>query len=124
MTLPEYLGGGSDGWIISSVDPRLDALWPGSSDYRFGGGLDFPLYVAMIQCARFAPALAEGAVVPQNWVAAQVLQARALVRSGVAGSGDQVGVEETVAVFPMDWTVKNLLRPRRGRPYFGGRRSA
>ena len=47
---------------------------------------------------------------------AQIMQARALARSTSAGSGDQIGVDGlTVTVFPMDWTVKNLLRPRRGR---------
>lgn len=121
MTTPVF-GGFGDGWITSPDDPRLAVLWPGSEDYE--ESLAFPLYVAKIQCEKFAPALAVDAVVPENYIAGQIMQARALVRAGIVGSGDQVGgYGETVAVFPMDWTVKNLLRPRRGRPYFGGARA-
>ncbi|MFT3832876.1 MAG: hypothetical protein QM711_06085 [Micropruina sp.] len=110
-------------WITESTDPRLGVLWPGSADY--GDDLELPLTVAALQCAEFAPVLPVGAPTPPNWVAAQILQCRALVRAGIVGSGDQVGgYGETVTVFPMDWTVKNLLRPRKGRPYFGGRRVA
>ncbi len=119
MTAPEYDGLG-DGWITDPADPRLVVLWPGSEDY--GDDLGFPLNVARIQCEAFAPQLAEGVEAPENYVAGQIMQARALVRAGIVGSGDQLGVEETVTVFPMDWTVKALLRPRRGRPRFGGTR--
>lgn len=110
------------GWIVNTMDPRVTQLWPGVGDgLEADDLLIFVFEVARIQCERFAPALPEGAVVPENYVAAQVMQARALVRAGITGSGDQSGgYGETVAVFPMDWTVKNLLRPRRGRPYFGG----
>ena len=118
MTEPTYDGFGG-GWIFDSSDPRLDVLWPGSADYE--EGLEFPFYVAMIQCRDFAPALAEGAAAPENYVAAQVLQTRALLRAGLAGDGDRAGgYGETVTVFPMDWQVKNLLRPKRGKPSFGG----
>lgn len=110
-------------WITESTDPRLGVLWPGGVDY--GEDLELPLTVAAIQCGTFAPTLPVGAVVPDNWIAAQILQCRALVRAGIVGSGDQVGnYGETVTVFPMDWTVKNLLRPKKGRPYFGGKRVA
>lgn len=110
-------------WIIPG-DPRLTVLWPGAADYE-NPDLAFPLTVARIQCERFAPALAPDAPVPDNYVAAQVMQCRALVRAGIVGDGDHGGgYEETVTVFPMDWTVKALLRPRRGKPYFGGRRQS
>lgn len=117
--LPEYDGYG-DGWITDPADPRLVVLWPGSEDY--GADLAFPLEVARIQCERFAPALDQDAPAPENYVAGQVLQTRALVRAGLVGDGNTTGIEETVTVFPMDWTVKATLRPRRGRPYFGGGR--
>ena len=52
--------------------------------------------------------------VPANFVLAQIMQARALYRSVLSGSGDAIGADGmAVTVFPMDWTVKNLLRPRR-----------
>lgn len=45
---------------------------------------------------------------------AQIMQARAVYNSVVAGGGDQLGPDGLhVTVFPMDWTVRNLLRPRR-----------
>lgn len=123
IAAPEYDGAG-DGWITDPADPRLVVLWAGAADYG-ADELPFPLYCAAVQCATFAPQLAEGATVPENWVAAQVLQCRALIRAGIVGDGDRAGVGggEVVTVFPMDWTVKSLLRPRRGRPYFGGNRS-
>ena len=117
---PDYDGAG-DGWITDPADPRLAVLWAGAADYD--DLLAFPLYVSAVQCANFAPTLDVGAVVPENWVAAQVLQCRALVRAGIVGDGDRTGDIEGVVVFPMDWTVKALLRPKRGRPYFGGRRT-
>lgn len=110
-------------WITESDDPRIGVLWSGSEDYS--EDLEFVLGVARKQCTDFAPALAEDAPVPDNYVAAQILQARALARAGVTDSGDQAGgYGETVVVYPLDWTVKALLRPRKGRPYLGGRRRA
>lgn len=120
LPVPEYDGYG-DGWITDPADPRLVVLWAGAEDY--GAHLAFPLHVAAIECARYAPTLPDDAPVPENWVAAQVLQCRALARAGIVGSGDQSGgYGEAVAVFPLDWTVKQLLRPRKGRKYFGGKR--
>ncbi|PKQ22209.1 MAG: hypothetical protein CVT65_14520 [Actinobacteria bacterium HGW-Actinobacteria-5] len=120
MTTPTYEPVGT--WITDPGDPRLVVLWPAAEDYE-PDDLGFPLNVARIQCERFAPALAVDAPIPDNYVAAQVMQARALVRAGMVGSGDQAGgYGDTVTVFPMDWNVKNLLRPRKGRPYFGGKR--
>lgn len=84
------------------------------------------LVSARVQCEAFAPSLSTtdpitGVVtvadVPVNYRHAQAVQARALYRSGQVGSGDQMGGDGmTVTVFPMDWTVKALLRPRRGAP--------
>lgn len=119
MSTPTFPGAG-DGWITDPADPRLVALWPGATDYT-ADDLGFPLWCARLQCERFAPELVAGDPVPENYVAAQVLQARALVRAGYVGDGDRTGLDEQgVVVYPMDWTVKALLRPKRGRPYFGG----
>lgn len=49
-------------------------------------------------------------------VMAQKLQARALLRASYVGTDNEVGLDGmAVTVYPMDWTVKNLLRPKRGR---------
>ena len=126
MSEPTYEGFG-DGWIIDASDPRLCVLWPGYIDYDTdyedkGNGLAFVLYVARIQCENFAPTLAEGVNVPENYVAAQVLQTRALIRAGVAGDNGGQSMDETVTLFPMDWTVKNLLRPQSPRKVSFGKR--
>lgn len=122
MTEPTFPGAG-DGWITDPTDPRLVALWPGAVSYA-ADDLAFPLWCAQVQCSEFAPALADGSAVPEHYVAGQVLQTRALVRAGYVGDNDRVGLDEQgVVVFPMDWTVKALLRPKRGLPYFGGGQS-
>ena len=52
--------------------------------------------------------------VPARFARAQALQARAHIRAGTSGSSDAQGFDGVqVTVFPMDWKVKNLLRPRR-----------
>lgn len=116
-----FAGEGS-GWVVDPADPRLHVLWPGAVDYP-AEDLAFPLYVARIQVERFGPVLAEADVVPETYVAGQILQTRALVRAGYTGDNNTAGsFEETVTVFPLDWTVKQLIRPKRGMPYFGHNR--
>lgn len=71
------------------------------------------LEVAKTQCREFAPTITGRP--PLHYVQAQLLQARALWASGKVSQGDQFGDAAglSVTVFPMDWTVKNLLRPKR-----------
>ena len=78
------------------------------------------LDAAHAQCLAFLngrePALGADGRVPARFRTAQTKQARALIRADATGSGDQIGGDGlTVTVFPMDWTVKALLRPKRGR---------
>lgn len=81
------------------------------------------LLSAAEQCQEFAPAVDEddpAFTFPESWRRAQVMQARALYRAGRAGADDQIGADGlTVTVWPMDRTVKALLRPRRGFPRIG-----
>lgn len=52
---------------------------------------------------------------PVNYKQAQLLQARGIWQSTMANVRDQSGPDQfPVTVFPMDWTVKALLRPKRG----------
>ena len=71
---------------------------------------------AWMQCWTYAPTLPLGAVVPDNYRLAVKMQTRALWRSVNSNGGDQIGGEFSVTVFPMDWTVQALLRPKRGKP--------
>lgn len=69
---------------------------------------------AKVQCVEYAPAIAAGAVIPANYLQAQVMQARALYQSVIANQNDNIGVEGfTVRVFPLDFTIRALLRPKK-----------
>jgi hypothetical protein len=101
-----------DGWqTIESA--RL--VWrdaPSEDEYLFR-----LLETARIQCEAFAPDYE--VPVPPNYRQAQLLQARALWASGNVSQNDSLGGEGmSVSVFPMDWTVKNLLRPKHGTGAF------
>lgn len=114
MTDPRWLS-----FDPESDDPAaletLEAYWPNVAEVP-ADSIGRYLAAAARQCEEFAPALpAEPAPLPDGYHLAQAMQARALWRSGTVGGGDQYGGGEfTVTVFPMDWTVKALLRPKRG----------
>lgn len=75
------------------------------------------LGAAEAQCVAFMPTPADDFVPEDRHVLALILQARSLWRSAKAGSGDAIGPDGfTITVFPMDWTVKSLLRPKTAGP--------
>jgi hypothetical protein len=97
---------------ITPQEARTEPYWP-MCDVEGDDELETLLTSAQEQCELYAPALPDGSV-PYRFRLAVVMQARALYRASIAGSGDQIGADGlTVTVFPMDWTVKNLLRPKR-----------
>ena len=68
-------------------------------------------------CVEFAPAIDPLKPIPLNYRRAQLLQAQAIWQAGTANTGDEVGFDgQTVRVYPLDWNVKQLLRPRRAVP--------
>lgn len=76
------------------------------------------LDAAKLQCLAYAQVLAAGALVPVNYLHAQLMQARALYQSVIANQQDNVGVDGfQVRVFPLDFTIRALLRPKKA---FGG----
>lgn len=76
------------------------------------------LETARIQCEAYAPAVA--GVVPVNYRQAQLLQARNLWQAVKQDTGGQVdGGGFSIPVYPLDWVVKGILRPKRGVPSFG-----
>lgn len=102
-------------WIVDGDDERLPDLWSGFVDLN-EEVLVLLLEVARDQCIAFAPTLPDGAEIPAGWVVAQARQARELARSGVF-AGDQMGqMGHEGPTFPLDWHVKQLLRPKRGKP--------
>ena len=64
----------------------------------------------------YAPKLPDDATPPANWELAQVMQARNAFNSIKAGQGGFDGSEYGITAHPLDWQVKQLLRPRVGRP--------
>lgn len=101
-------------WLTAD-DARLAALWPGAFDFDEtvrGVYLD----AARVQCEEYLGAdrlAAAGLDIPSNWVLAQVQQARSLSMAATVNSNDELGgFGETFAIFPMDWKVINLLRPK------------
>lgn len=75
------------------------------------------LETARIECEAFAP---ERSTIPANFRAAQLLQARNSLNAGqVQPSGDFGEGSFQMTPFPMDWKVKQLLRPKTGRPLVG-----
>ncbi len=106
-------------WVTSGeVATIYGELWPDFALLIQDGTVgELILEAAQEQCAEYAPPLADGVAVPARYKVALVMQARAVHRSLLAGSGDQIGADGmTVTVYPMDRTVKGLLRPRRGVP--------
>jgi hypothetical protein len=73
------------------------------------------LAIARMQCLSYAEELETNAV-PLNFKTAQLVQARNIWNASIADpTGDSSG-EFSFQPRPMDWHVKNLLRPRRGFP--------
>ena len=106
-------------WINPSNvgDAELIAEVWGATSAPTGGPLTAYLTAAQTQCEAFAPALPDStttANVPANYKIAVLLQARALRRASTVNEDNGVGPDGlTVTVFPMDWSVKRLLRPER-----------
>lgn len=111
------------GWIDMETD--LEQLEVDFPDAPIDPGvLATYLQAAYEQCLAYIPQKRDAETcelvpdvpdpVPTSWVKAQIWQARALYQSVVTGPGDQVGADGMrVTVYPMDWSVRNLLRPRR-----------
>jgi hypothetical protein len=66
------------------------------------------------------PALLPGETLPvlgpeeiyDHWALGHLMQIQALVKAQKTGGGDTTGPEGyTVRVYPMDWTIKAVLRP-------------
>lgn len=102
---------------------ELVAVWP---DAPTGEDLTEVLTAAKEQCLDYLGDLAldeDGQPISDisyRWRRAQLLQARSLVNFQSAGDGDVLGGgTQTVRVYPMDATIRNLLVPRRLTPGVG-----
>jgi hypothetical protein len=58
--------------------------------------------------------------IPAGWREAQLKQAQNIWNASKASpSGDFDGGQYGLSTFPLDWSVRQLIRPKRGRPVIG-----
>lgn len=105
-----------DGWL--TVDAARE-VWRDApaDDARLAQILD----LAKQQVIAYAPALAEDALVPANYREGQLMQGRNLWNAGrVDPASGGLGDEDfVIRPYPLDWMVKQVLRPKTGIPVVG-----
>lgn len=103
-------------WLTAE---ELPDLWPQAES------IEAPILALLVdsareQCIAYAAPLEEGTDVPASWRLAHMMQVQSLWQSAKAGPGDTIGPDGlTITVYPMDRTVRNLLRPRTRVPVIG-----
>ena len=104
------------GWVDKEEQEKewLLDVWPSAGSLTSESFAQY-LAAAQAQCIEYLGGrYTAGGAVSQSWQLAQVLQARALMRSADSDTDNGLGPDGlTVTVFPMDWTVKRLLVPER-----------
>lgn len=107
-------------WISADDIDLLEDIWIGALEIE-PEARSLYLEAARDQCLAFlgrgeSEPLALPDPLPRRYLLAQALQAKALSLSAYASQSDSIGgpIGEGVTVFPMDWKVKNLLRPTMG----------
>jgi hypothetical protein len=103
-----------DGWLTIEQTRQRWADAPLDLTYLYS-----ILRSAKIQCVAYAPALALDEPVPTNYLQAQLMQTRAIYTAFIANQNDNIDGQFPVRVFPMDWNIKALLRPKTGIPRVG-----
>lgn len=81
---------------------------------------DVPLWrvleLARTQVLDFAPALVDPDIVPDRYRDAQRVQARNIWNAAKVSPDGTVGTDDfVIRPFPLDWHVKQIIRPKRGR---------
>jgi hypothetical protein len=103
-----------DGWLTLE---QTRQRWPDAPlDLTY---LYSILRSAKIQCIDYAPMLDVLDPIPANYVQAQLMQARGIYTSFISNQNDNIDGQFPVRVFPMDWNIKALLRPKSGKPRVG-----
>lgn len=104
-----------DGWHTLA---SARAEWPdaaGIDDRR----LFVLLTIARDEVLTYAPRLPAGTLVPLPYREGQLLQARNRLNAARVGPSGSTGADDgfQLSPFPLDWTVKQLLRPQSGLRY-------
>lgn len=105
---------------VRAVDENGIPLWA-DADNLNDDMLDALLDVAREQVIAYAPALAADVAadaIPSRYVFGQLRQAQNLFAASAVNAGGQIGDggEFVITPRPLDWHVKGILRPARGRP--------
>lgn len=78
------------------------------------------LEIAKLQVLEYAPAITDQTRPPAHYVEAQLMQAKTIWDAARVDAGGEVGGESfSFSPRPLDWQVKQLLRPKRGVPVAG-----
>lgn len=108
--------------LVADTDDGWHTLDTARDDWRDAPGFDAWLYellwTARNDVIAYAPALAADQRPPLNYRRAQLMQARNLWNAGkVDPSSGGIGSDTFVLrPFPLDWTIKQVLRPKRAIP--------
>lgn len=111
--------------IVVDTEDGWHTLETARDDWRNAPGYDAWLYeilwVARENVLAYAPKLAEGQRPPINYLRAQIMQARNLWNAGKVdpASGGEGEDSFIMRPYPLDWMVKQVLRPARAVPVVG-----
>ena len=91
------------------------------ADAPFDDALLYELLdIAGGQVVAFAPALALDARIPTDYKRAQLMQSRNLWNATKDNGNQEMGADGfTIPIKPLDWHIRQLLRPKRGIPVVG-----
>jgi len=110
---PIYIVAQDDnGW--HTVDSARET-WSGApnNEYRLYQLLE----LSRQQVEAYAPSLLIGAPVPASYREGQIMQARNLLNAGLVDPSGGIGEDDFVLrPYPLDWMVKQVLRPKRAIP--------
>lgn len=91
----------------------IRAEWPDTETIE-DGPLWTLLALARDQVLAYAPPLAEDAPVPDRYREAQRIQARNVWNASKVSSDGGIGADDyVIRPFPLDWHVKQIIRPKR-----------
>ncbi|UOE43742.1 hypothetical protein [Agromyces larvae] len=112
--------------VVQDPDSKWHTLDTARAEWADAEHLADPVLYELLEVAKgevleFAPALAEDAPVPIRYRKGQLMQARNILNAaGVDPStGDDGAGSFVIRPFPLDWQVKQTLRPKHGIPVFG-----
>lgn len=101
-----------DGWHTLDSARQLWADGPDGDRQMFE-----LLDIAKRAVIAYAPALPDGTRPPTSYARGQLMQARNVWNAGDVSATGETGMESfALTPHPLDWTIKQLLRPQRGIP--------